>query len=148
MRVAVSIIVTKPADTLFWLSQDYARRLEWDIYLDQAYLLHGHSVAGVGVSAFCRNRSGTVLISRYISFAPPTHAAVEMTDGPWLLRQFGGTWRFKALPDGSTEVRFIYNFKTRGGWFSYLLEPLVGLFYRHDMQRRLGAFKRWAEAMA
>jgi ribosome-associated toxin RatA of RatAB toxin-antitoxin module len=145
MRVSVSSIVAKPAETLFWLSQDYSRRLEWDKYLAEAYLVGHPSSAAVGVESFCKNRSGSVLVSKYISFSPPTHAAVQMTSGPWVLSKFGGTWRFDQLDERSTQVRFIYNFKARPAALKWLLEPLIGTLYRRDMQRRLAAFKRWAE---
>jgi ribosome-associated toxin RatA of RatAB toxin-antitoxin module len=146
MRVTVSTVIAKPAESLFWLSQDYTRRLEWDEYLAEAYLLDKHKVAAVGVESFCKSRSGAVLVSKYIAFAPPTRAAVQMTKGPWVLRSFGGTWRFKAMQDGRTEVRFIYNFKARPLLLRWLLEPLIASIYKRDMQRRLNAFKNWAQA--
>lgn len=145
MRVTVSAIVARPAETLFWLSQDYARRLEWDAYLSEAYLLAGHTSAAVGVESFCKSKSGSVLVSRYISFSPPTHAAVEMTRGPWVLQSFCGTWRFRLMEPGHTEVRFIYNFKARPAIMRWLLEPLIATYYRAEMKRRLKAFKVWAE---
>lgn len=148
MRVTVSTIVAKPAETLFWLSQDYTRRLEWDVYLAEAHLLGGHTAAKVGVESFCKSKSGSVLVSRYISFAPPTHAAVKMTRGPWVLRSFGGTWRFRAIDAGHTEVRFIYNFKVRLAYLRWLLEPLIAIHYRADMRRRLNAFKLWAQELS
>ena len=146
MRVTVSAIISKPTETLFWMSQDYTRRLDWDIYLSEAYLLGDALAANVGVESFCKSRSGSILVSRYISFSPPTHAAVEMTSGPWVLRSFGGTWRFKRLSDDQTEVRFIYNFKARPRFLGWMMEPLIGLIYRRDMERRLKAFKTWAQA--
>jgi Polyketide cyclase / dehydrase and lipid transport len=148
MRVTVSTIVAQPAETLFWLSQDYARRLDWDAYLAEAYLLAGHTFAAVGVDSFCKSKSGSVLVSRYISFSPPTHAAVEMTRGPWVLQSFSGTWRFRPMESGRTEVRFIYNFKSRPAILRWLLEPLIAIHYRADMRRRLKAFKVWAEELS
>lgn len=145
MRVTVSASIAKSAETLFWLSQDYGRRLEWDVYLSEAYLLGGHDQPARGVESFCKSKNGSVLVSRYISFSPPTHAAVEMTRGPWVLRCFGGTWRFRAMEDGCTEVRFIYNFKARPAIMRWLLEPLIAIYYRAEMKRRLKAFKVWAE---
>jgi hypothetical protein len=146
MRVSVSSTIERPAEALFWLSQDYSRRLEWDRYLSEAYLLGNHTVAAVGVESFCRNRSGSVLVSKYISFSPPTHAAVQMTSGPWVLSKFGGTWRFEILAANRTKVRFIYNFKVRPTMLKWFLEPLISIVYRRDMKRRLEAFKQWAES--
>jgi ribosome-associated toxin RatA of RatAB toxin-antitoxin module len=71
-----------------------------------------------------------------------------MTDGPWVLKRFGGTWRFKELKPGETEVRFIYNFVCRPAILRGLVEPVVGLIYRRDMARRLKAFKIWSEALS
>lgn len=146
MRVSVSSNIARPADALFWMSQDYARRLEWDEYLSEAYLLGAHSVAALGAESFCKNKGGSVLVSKYISFSPPTHAAVQMTKGPWVLRKFSGTWRFTNLPDGHTEVRFIYNFEARPLLLRWLLEPIIGVIYKRDMLRRLNAFKMWAQS--
>lgn len=147
MRISVSSIIAKPTAVLFWLSQDYARRLEWDRYLCEAYLIGGHQTAAVGIKSHCKNRSGSVIESKYISFSPPTHAAVLMTKGPWILSNFGGTWRFKPLQDGKTEVCFIYNFKARPALLGWIIEPLIAVFYRRDMQRRLDAFTKWAQAI-
>ena len=146
--MTVSTIIAKPAEMLFWLSQDYARRLEWDVYLKEVYLLGGHTAAAVGVESYCKSKRGSILVSRYISFSPPTHAAVEMTRGPWVLRSFGGTWRFRVIDAGHTEVRFIYNFKVRLAYLRWLLEPLIAIHYRADMRRRLKAFKHWARELS
>ncbi|NRR34009.1 SRPBCC family protein [Oxalobacteraceae bacterium] len=148
MRVTVSLEIDVAEERLFWYSQDYSRRLEWDIYLADAYLLNGHTKAALGAESFCKNKSGAVIVSKYISFAPPTHAAVQMTAGPWILSKFGGTWRFKSLAQNRTEVRFIYNFTCRPVALAWLIEPIVGLVYKYDMRRRLAAFKRWTESLA
>lgn len=146
MRVIVSTVVHKSAESLFWLSQNYERRLEWDVYLSEACLLNHHMEAEVGVESFCKNKSGSSLTSRYIAFSPPTHATVVMTRGPWLLKTFAGTWRFRETLPGDTEVRFLYNFKCRPSILCWLIEPIVAFIYRRDMRRRLRAFKQWSEA--
>ena len=146
MRISVSSIVAMPADALFWMSQDYNRRLEWDVYLSEAYLLDSKTIAAVGVQSFCKSNGGSVLVSKYIAFSPPTHAAVQMIKGPWVLVEFSGTWRFKELSVGTTEVRFIYSFKMRPLFLRWLLEPIIGNTYRKNMQLRLDAFKIWTES--
>lgn len=144
MRVTSSVLVAKPAERVFMLSQDYERRLAWDNYLSEAHLLGGAKVAAVGVESHCKSRGGSVMVSKYIAYSPPSHAAVEMVQGPWIFSRFGGTWRFREV-SGATEVQFIYNFKVRPGWLRWLLEPIIGALYRRDMQRRVEAFKTWAE---
>lgn len=54
MRVAVSLVIEKSAERLFWMSQNYEHRLEWDEYLSEAYLLGDHKVAAIGVESFCK----------------------------------------------------------------------------------------------
>jgi ribosome-associated toxin RatA of RatAB toxin-antitoxin module len=147
MRITESLRVRSSPARLFALSQDYSRRLEWDSYLCEARLVNAE-VASVGVDSYCKSRGGSVMISRYISFSPPTHAAVEMIKGPWLLRQFGGTWRFRQAEIETTEVLFIYNFKVRPHLLRWVLEPIAAALYRRDMRHRLRAFQRWAESAA
>jgi ribosome-associated toxin RatA of RatAB toxin-antitoxin module len=148
MRIESVAVVNRPAEVLFKLSQDYDRRLEWDNYLSEAYLLEKAREPGIGVKCHCKSRSGTVLVSRYISFSPPTHAAVEMVQGPFMLQRFGGTWRFRQIAEQLTEVRFIYNIKVKPRILNWLLGPLVVFLYWRNMQRRLSAFKVWAESAA
>jgi len=147
MRITEALRIRSSPRRLFALSQDYARRLEWDTYLSEARLVNA-AVADVGVESYCRSKGGSVMISRYISYSPQTHAAVEMTEGPWLLKQFGGTWRFREVDRDTTEVLFIYNFKVRLRLLRWLVEPIIAAVYRRDMRRRLRAFQRWAEGAA
>ncbi len=145
MRIVSSAIVARPAQRLFELSQDYRRRLEWDTYLAKACLLGNAGSAAVGVESYCRNRTGGAMVSRYISYAPPTHAAVRMVSGPRPLARFSGTWRFRPVSSDTTEVHFIYNVGLRPRGMRWLLEPVVAWLYGRSMQRRIMAFKRWAE---
>jgi ribosome-associated toxin RatA of RatAB toxin-antitoxin module len=147
MKLVVQTHVAGAPETLFALSQDYARRREWDSFLAEAYLLHGAGQAGLGVESFCKSRGGSVMISRYVSYRPPRVAAVTMVQGPALLRSFSGTWEFGASVRGGTDVRFIYNFRLRPALLRPVLEPIVGRIYRSQMRRRLAAFRRWAEGM-
>jgi ribosome-associated toxin RatA of RatAB toxin-antitoxin module len=148
MRITSSILVPRPADVLFELSQNYARRCEWDTYLCEAYLLGGATHAAIGVEAHCKNKAGEIMISRYISCSPPRVAAVQMVSGPKALRRFSGTWRFHDTGDGMTEVKFIYSFTLQYWLLPWVMDPLVALFYRRDIDRRIRAFKRWAENVA
>lgn len=147
MKVTVDEIIAGDPEQLFALSQDYSRRLEWDTYLSEAYLLHGAGVAGLGVDAYCKGTSGAVLISRYITYHPPKVAAVTMVKGPSILESFSGSWNFKPLPEGNCRVIFTYSFRARPRALKRILEPLIAFIYRRDMRRRLAAFKRWTESL-
>ncbi|MBV1775866.1 SRPBCC family protein [Burkholderiaceae bacterium DAT-1] len=144
MKVSVFADINSTPAELFHLSQDYQRRLEWDVYLSEAYLLGDAIEANVGVDSFCKGTSGAVMISRYVSFTPPSVAAVTMIKGPLILDRFSGSWSFKSC-EGGTRVTFTYNFRTRPAWLRSIIEPCVAWLYRRDMARRLLAFKRWVE---
>jgi hypothetical protein len=67
---------------LFRLSQDCARRLEWDPFLRSACLVHHAQESGVGARALCLARNAWSMEAEYVSFNPPRAAAVQMTRGP------------------------------------------------------------------
>lgn len=147
MKVTVSTFVQRSAEELFELSQNYERRLEWDNYLVAAHLLGDRDQAGVGVDSYCKSRSGQVMVSRYVSFKPPLVAAVSMVEGPWVLKEFSGSWRFTESAEQGTLVAFTYNLRTRPRFLHRLMEPMIVALYHRQMQSRLEAFKRWAEQL-
>jgi ribosome-associated toxin RatA of RatAB toxin-antitoxin module len=147
MRISVSRVVGVDRRRLFTWSQDYGRRLVWDSFLADAYLLDETTVE-VGVDAFCRSQSGATMVSRYVAYRPPQVAAIEMVDGPKVLERFSGIWNFTERTAGSTEVKFTYSFRAQPTWLRWLLEPLIAAFYLAHTRRRLDSFKRWAEAEA
>src|SRR3954464_5723290 len=104
-----SIVIAAPADELFALTQDYARRLQWDPFLKSAELMDGAAAAGVGVRAYCVARSGLGMETESSSFTPPRTTAVKMTRGPWLIDSFAGSWHFEEAAGGKTLVKFCYN---------------------------------------
>ena len=108
-----SIEVAAEPAVLFDLTQDYARRLDWDPFLKEARLIDGAESPGVGVRAWCVARNGLGMETRYVSFNPPGACAVEMTRGPWFFRSFSGSWRFEAIGPGRTRVTFTYSLDGR-----------------------------------
>ena len=108
-----SIEVAAEPGVLFDLTQDYARRLDWDPFLKEARLIDGAESPGVGVRAWCVARNGLGMETRYVSFNPPGACAVEMTRGPWFFRSFSGSWRFEGIGPGRTRVTFTYSLDGR-----------------------------------
>jgi ribosome-associated toxin RatA of RatAB toxin-antitoxin module len=111
MTFEQSILINSTPSQLFAITQDYARRLEWDPFLKSAKLLGGASTAGVGVRAYCVARSGLGMETEYISFQPPWTCAVKMTKGPRLIDRFAGSWRFEEVLPGVTRVGFRYHLR-------------------------------------
>jgi ribosome-associated toxin RatA of RatAB toxin-antitoxin module len=141
MTVKESVVIDAPPAALFRLTQDYARRLEWDPFLKSASLVGGATEAGVGVRALCVSRSGWGMETEYVSFNPPCTTAVKMTSGPWFLRSFAGSWRFEEMPPNRTQVHFIYRLAARPGWLAWLLTPLLTRVFGRDTRKRLQALK-------
>ena len=140
-----SIVIDASADELFALTQDYARRLEWDPFLKSAELMDGATAPGVGVRAYCVARSGLGMETEYVSFNPPRTTAVKMTRGPWAIDSFAGSWHFEELAGGQTRVGFRYHLRARPRWLSWLLTPVMGWVFRRDTRKRLAALKRAVE---
>ena len=130
---------------VFDLTQDYSKRLDWDPYLIEAYLLGGAERADVGVESYCKNRSGSVMISKYISFNRPNVAAVTMVKGPFILVRFSGAWNVKTLSEKRSILIFAYNFELKGGFIGRLLVPFAAIMFSKDMNQRLLAIKHYLE---
>ncbi len=141
MTFEQSIVIGASPDGLFALTQDYARRLEWDPFLKSAELLNGATRADVGVRAYCVAHNGLGMETEYVSFNPPRTCAVKMTRGPRLIGTFAGSWRFEEMAPGSTRVVFRYHLQARPWWLSWLLTPLMGWIFGRDTRKRLTALK-------
>jgi hypothetical protein len=136
-----SVLIDAPAADLFALTQDYTRRLEWDCFLRAARLVGGAREAGLGVRADCTAWNGLSMETEYVSFNPPSTAAVKMTRGPWFLDSFAGSWRFHEETPGRTRVFFKYAVRGRPRWLAFLLDPLLGWVFRRETRKRLAALK-------
>ena len=130
---------------VFDLTQDYSKRLEWDTYLSEAYLLGGANTADVGVDSLCKNKSGSIMISRYISFNRPNVAAVTMVKGPFILSRFSGAWNVKRIDDMKSLLILTYHFELKGGFFGKILLPIVTHLFSKDMKKRLISIKSYIE---
>jgi len=140
-----SVVIDADAASLFCLSQDYGRRLEWDPFLRSANLVGDAHEAGIGVRALCVSRSGWAMETEYVSYNPPRATAVKMTRGPWFLDSFAGSWRFEEVAPGRTRVEFNYSLRARPRWLSWLLTPIVSRAFARDTGDRLRSLKRAVE---
>jgi hypothetical protein len=140
-----SIDICREPMALFRLTQDYARRLEWDPFLREARLEGGAAEPGVDVRAWCVARNGLAMETEYVSYHPPEVTAVRMTRGPRMLARFAGSWRFKQVTPGVTRVTFRYYLAAQPGWLRFMLDPILLAVFAHDTWRRLVALKCAAE---
>ena len=139
------IEISSSQEEIFDLTQNYSKRLEWDPYLAEAYLLDGAKDANIGVKSLCKNHSGSTMVSKYISFNRPNVAAVTMTEGPWILKRFSGAWNVKYVKENSSILIFTYNFELKGGIMGKLLLPLAAAKFSKDMRARLISIKSFIE---
>jgi len=144
LRIIATTTVDVNQEKLFYLSQDYSVRLEWDTYLKSAKLVDSDE-AGLGKKSLCKSKFRFEILSEYITFNPPRLVAIEMVSGPIFLRKFSASWQFKMLTDKCTEVIFTYSFNTNPRFLSWLIEPIIAKLYRIDMQIRIEAFKNYSE---
>jgi hypothetical protein len=142
MRFEHAAVVDGPPEQVFWLTQDYSRRLTWDPFLRRAELLGGAASPSVGVRTWCVSRLGLGMETEYVSFVPPRLAAVKMTRGPRFLETFGGTWEFESVGADKTQVTFRYFLDVRPRWLAGVIEPLARRWFSLETKRRLAALAK------
>jgi hypothetical protein len=140
-------IRSRPED-VFDLIHDYARRLEWDPFLQDARLLDGATSAGLGVKSLCTARNGFAGLAMetvYVSFDRPKVAAVKMTKGPAVLETFAASIRQEETQPGVTRVTYAFNFATRPRWLRPIADPIAAALFAREVRGRLEALRRYLE---
>lgn len=113
IKFSEKINIQSTQEIIFDYTQDYNNRLNWDTFLKKAELINGATNADRGVKAYCVAKNGLGMETEYVSFNRPKVTAVKMTKGPFLFKTFLGSWAFKELKQGVTEVTFLYSFELR-----------------------------------
>ncbi|OLD64938.1 MAG: hypothetical protein AUI47_03645 [Acidobacteria bacterium 13_1_40CM_2_68_5] len=142
-----SLLINAPRDALFDLAQDYGLRLKWDPFLREMRFLDGADEAAVGVRVSVRAWTGLTMVAEYLTLNRPQLVAMKMVRGPFIFRQFAGSWQFQPHAGGSTEVTFRYQFETRWRGLWWLVNPVIAWVFGRDIRRRLWGLKREAEQM-
>ncbi len=136
---AEAVVPVDPA-TAFAVSQTTgATRRRWDPFISEQHLLDEASTPAKGVRTFTRQRFGLSMVSRYVSYAPPTNVGMVMERGPWFFTKLGGGWRFTEVPGGTLAV-WKYNFSCRPAWLAPLAEWIGVRVLGHEIRRRLAGF--------
>lgn len=139
--VEASIAIRAPREEIFALAQDYYLRLEWDPFLREMKFLEGATEAGLGVRVMVRAWNRMSMEVRYVTLDEPERVAVVMTKGPFFFESFAGSWRFKELGRGETEVTFRYHFATRWSALRPLLDAIIHRVFTRDIRKRLQGLK-------
>jgi hypothetical protein len=107
-QVRAERLIRLDPETVFAFSQTTgAFRLTWDPFISAQGWLDGATAAGKGVRTRTVSRMGLVMVSEYVSYAPPRNVGMTMVSGPWflpVLAAAGGSHRTTAAPgpSGST----------------------------------------------
>ncbi|MEU1836563.1 SRPBCC family protein [Micromonospora chersina] len=134
--------VPVPPELAFAVSQTVAPvRYRWDPFVREQHFVDGATRPGRGVRTFTRSRHGLVMVSEYVSWAPPTNVGMKMVRGPWFFERFGGGWRFAPGPEPDTTVAtWRYNFRCRPGFLRPVAERIGVWLLRRDIRRRIAGY--------
>lgn len=138
---AEAVVPVDPA-TAFAVSQTTGEvRRRWDPFISEQHFLDEADVAAKCVRTFTRQRFGLSMVSRYVSYAPPTNVGMVMESGPWFFQKLGSGWRFTAVPEGTLAV-WKYNFSCGPAWLAPIAEWVGVRVLGHEIRRRLAGFVR------
>ncbi len=143
-QVSADVHVSVPPDLAFAVSQTTgAVRKRWDPFIREQHFLDGAEEPGVGVRTFTRSSFAGPLspsmVSRYVSWRPPTSVGMTMVRGPWFFARFGGGWRFRAEGDGTRAV-WKYTYDVRLGWLQRIAHPIGQWLLGREITARIEGF--------
>ena len=143
IKFSESILIHTSQERAFDYTQDYSNRTVWDTFLTKAELINGAKEAGLGVKAYCVAHNGLGMETEYVSFNRPKVTAIKMTKGPYLFKDFLGSWNFKSVGPNEIEVIFLYSFTLR---FPFnIATPFVKWNLKKNVKQRLVDLKNQLE---
>lgn len=141
-QVSAETWVPLSPDDAFAVSQTHGEvRLRWDPFIREQRFLGGSTVPGKGVQTLTRARVGPSMVSRYVSYNPPSNVGMTMVRGPWFFEQFGGGWRFQAEDQGTRTV-WKYTYVVRPTWLRPVADPIGQWLLGREIRSRIEAFAR------
>jgi hypothetical protein len=139
-QVRAELHIRLDPETVFALSQTTgAFRLKWDPFISAQGFLNSATSAAKGVQTRTVSRLGLVMVSEYVSYAPPKNVGMTMVSGPWFFGNFGGGWRFTA-DDGGTRAVWKYTFSCRPAWLRPVAERMGAWLLGREINKRIEAF--------
>ena len=140
----ISEVIPAPSGAVFDLLHDYTRRLEWDTLLEAAYLDGGAKAAAKGVTAVCVGRKslGSIALKTvYVTFEPPTLAAVKMVNAPMFFQSWAASIRHEDVSVHESRLIYKFNFTAKPRFLRFILEPLMNQLFVWETRKRLRALK-------
>ncbi|SEQ59483.1 SRPBCC family protein [Microlunatus flavus] len=147
-QVVAGAWVPAPPDVAFAVSQTTgAVRLRWDPFIREQHLLDADA-PGKDVRTLTRSSvgpgRGLRMVSRYVSYRPPTSVGMTMEEGPWFFASFGGGWRFEAQTRAGvagTLATWKYTYAVRPRLLRGVAEPLGQRLLGREIRARIEAFR-------
>jgi hypothetical protein len=139
---SVKAIIPASSAEVFQLIHDYSRRLEWDTLLQAADLNDGWPTAQLHATSICQGHSRffrIALKTEYITFHPPSVAAVRLINHPPFFETFAATIRHRDLTESSSEIEYLYHFTARPRVLRWMLHPIMSRMFRHETEKRMQA---------
>ena len=142
--VEASIELDVDAETAFAVSQTTGEiRLRWDPFIAHQQLLDGATAPGKGVRTYTRHRARLLsMISRYVSYRPPSTVGMTMERGPWCFETFAAGWRFDPVGADRSRATWRYSFRCRPAWLVRPAEAIGTRVLQRDVERRIAAYAR------
>ncbi len=143
---SISAIIPAPSQAVFDLLHDYNRRLEWDTLLRAAYLEDGHTQAGKGVTSVCigrRSLGSLTFKTIYVTFEPPTRAAVKLVNTPPWFASWAATIQHQDLAAQESRITYTFHFTVKPRLLQPMLDPLLERIFAWETQRRLRALRAY-----
>lgn len=140
----ISEIIPAPSAAVFDLLHDYRRRLQWDTLLQAAYLEDGVQGAAKGVTSVCVGRKslGSITLKTvYVTFEPPTLAAVKMINAPLFFQTWAASIRHEDISAYESRLTYKVQFTAKPKLLRFLLEPLLQRIFVWETRKRLRALK-------
>lgn len=139
-QVSAEVVVPVDTATAFAVSQTTgAVRRRWDRFIREQHFLDAATEAAKDVRTFTRQRFGLAMVSRYVSFAPPSHVGMVMESGPWFFANLAGGWRFTPVDAGTLAV-WKYTFTCRPRFLAPLAEWIGVRVLGAEIRRRIAGF--------
>jgi hypothetical protein len=146
--IECELTINSPTAEVYKASQDYSVRYQWDPFPEKIELLGGVTEISIGVKTLVIAKSGLKMEVQFVQVAPPTTAAIIMTQGPAFIHSFGGSWVFKPLSKNSTRAKFRYSIKTKPWAIPIISEYIASLYFKKIVMARLIGLKTYCERLA
>lgn len=118
-------------------------RLRWDPFITAQRFLDGVTAAAKDVRTLTKARLGPSMVSRYVSYRPPTSVGMTMEEGPWFFATFGGGWRFTPETRDGTDgalASWKYTFTTKPAWLAPIADRIGEIVLHREIRTRIDAF--------